>query len=130
MLEQVKWALSMAQAPTSGKKVGVCLIASKGADFKTFMGCNIELSTSTVFHAERVALIKAISEGYICPLEIHLIANNEDSCMPLCGYCRQDYMYLNPDLGIVVYHVNGTIKYNVKLVDLMSIPYMGKSKIE
>jgi cytidine deaminase len=38
-------------------------INSKG-DSSIFSGCNIEISFSRAFHAENVALLKAISSGY------------------------------------------------------------------
>lgn len=127
-------AIKFAQAPISGKHIGVYLISamseSNTRSTGSFMGCNIELATSMVFHAERVALVKALSEGYKFPLELHLIADNEESCMPLCGYCRQDYMYLNPYMRILVYHPNGDPKHDNVLIDLMNNPYLGKSKIK
>lgn len=122
--------MEKARANISGRMIGVVLVAKDDSgNEKTFQGCNIEVSTSFVVHAERVALLKAISEGYIEPLELHLIANNEESCAALCGYCRQDYMYVNPNLSIYVYHPNGKLKLATILCDLMKFPYQGIGRL-
>lgn len=126
-------AMKYSQAPISGKHIGVYLLSaltkSNTRTIGSFLGCNIELATSMVFHAERVALVKSLSEGYKYPLELHLIADNKESCAALCGYCRQDFMYLNPHMRILVYHPNGDPKSDNILIDLMNSPYLGKSKI-
>ena len=78
-----------AYAPYSNYYVGAALKAKSG---KIYSGCNIENDAIMSICAERVAFLKAISEGekefdyiVICggPDRNHL-----DSCIP-CGYCRQ-----------------------------------------
>ncbi len=64
--DTVFFAISLAQAEISKIRVGAAVLAtnSKG-DSSVFSGCNIEISFSRAFHAENVALLKAISSGYI-----------------------------------------------------------------
>lgn len=49
----------------------------------------------------------------------------------LCGYCRQDYMYADPNIPVFVLEPNGKIKLHVKhLVDTLKFPYMGTGKLD
>ena len=70
--------LNYAQANISGHRVAAAVFAMRKAKskskkkletessdlFKVFGGCNLEISISTVLHAEAIALYKALSEGY------------------------------------------------------------------
>jgi cytidine deaminase len=92
-------AITLAQAEVSKIRIGAAVLAinSKG-DSSIFSGCNIEISFSRAFHAENVALLKAIASGYT---NIKAVAITSDSEIKqgaaMCGCCRQDYMYLNHD---------------------------------
>lgn len=58
-------AVSFAQAKISKVRVGAAVLAiNRTGERSIFTGCNIEISFSRVFHAENVALLKAISAGY------------------------------------------------------------------
>ena len=61
-LIQAAWeARANAHVPFSGFRVGAALLC---ADGRVFLGCNVEASNySLTVCAERVALLKAVSEG-------------------------------------------------------------------
>ncbi len=77
---------SRAHAPYSKYLVGAALVTNDG---KVFGGCNVENSSygGTVC-AERVAILKAVSEGYKNFSEI-LVYTNSDSPWPPCSICQQ-----------------------------------------
>jgi len=87
-------AKESAYAPYSGFKVGAAVLT---ADGKIFTGCNIENSSyGATVCAERVAIFKAVSEGY---REFSKIAV---TAMP-CGICRQVMAeFCDKDFEIIV----------------------------
>jgi len=96
---------------------------------KVFGGCNLEISISTVLHAEAIALYKALSEGYTKIQAVGVTSDHEDQIKPLCGACRQLYMYINPKTTIYVFGKDKKIKLKVKLIDTMRYPYISRGKI-
>ena len=125
-------AITLAQAEISKIRVGAAVLAinSKG-DSSIFSGCNIEISFSRVFHAENVALLKAISSGYTNIKAVAITSDSETKQgAAMCGCCRQDYMYLNPDCMIYVFNRDKNLKLKVKLIDTMKYPYLSKGMIK
>ena len=130
--DTVFFAISLAQAEISKIRVGAAVLAtnSKG-DSSVFSGCNIEISFSRAFHAENVALLKAISSGYINIKAVGVTSDSETKHeAAMCGCCRQDYMYLNPDCMIYVFNPDKSLKLKVRLIDTMKYPYMSKGMIK
>jgi cytidine deaminase len=135
--------LNFAQANISGHRVAAAVIAMKKARsksktkletesnvmFRVFGGCNLEISISTVLHAEAIALYKALSEGYTKIQAVGVTSDHEDQIKPLCGACRQLYMYVNPLTTIYVFGKDKKVKLRVKLIDTMNYPYISRSKI-
>lgn len=79
-------AREFAQAPYSKFKVGAAL---ETVDGTIVTGCNIENATyGLTLCAERVALVKALSEGYTAFARIAVAADTEAPTPP-CGPCRQ-----------------------------------------
>ena len=116
--------LRFAHSPISDIKIGIGMLANSDIESKVFMGSNLEIATSFVLHAERVALIKAVSSGYWKPLALVIVTNSNETKVPMCGYCRQDYMYLNPKFKIRVYdHKAKKIIRTVVLEDIEKFPY-------
>ena len=78
-----------AYAPYSKYYVGCALKAKSG---KVYSGCNIENSGIQAICAERVAFVKALSEGERSFDYIIVCGGSDltklDNCLP-CGYCRQ-----------------------------------------
>ena len=88
-IEIAKNARKNAYAPYSSYLVGAALKCSSG---EIYSGCNIENNGIMSICAERVAFLKAISEGEKNFEYIVLCGgpslNSIDKCLP-CGYCRQ-----------------------------------------
>jgi cytidine deaminase len=136
--------LNYAQANISGHRVAAAVFAMRKASskskkrlertesselFRVFGGCNLEISISTVLHAEAIALYKALSEGYTEIQAVGVTSDHEDQIKPLCGGCRQLYMYINPMTTIYVFGKDKKVKLKVKLIDTMKYPYISRGKI-
>ena len=130
--DTVFFAISLAQAEISKVRVGAAVLATNSkADSSVFSDCNIEISFSRAFHAENVALLKAISSGYINIKAVGVTSDSETKQeAAMCGCCRQDYMYLNPDCMIYVFNRDKSLKLKVRLIDTMKYPYMSKGMVK
>jgi homotetrameric cytidine deaminase len=90
-------AATRALAPYSGFKVGAALLARDGS---SFTGCNIENPSLTLcVCAERVALLKALSEGYRSFKALAVVSADGGPCFP-CGSCRQMLVEFAPDITL------------------------------
>lgn len=125
-------AMQHAHVAISNHRVGACVVATnKEGKIKLFTGCNIELATSVVYHAERVALTKAVSEGYPYILCCIVTSLNDDQQAAMCGSCMQDFMYANPNCGIVVVKPTGEIKLVTSVTERNGkYAYLGKGKLQ
>jgi cytidine deaminase len=127
----IKQQLEFSQCGMSGVKVAACLIGkNKENEFKAFYGSNIEISRGNVYHAEEVALIKAISEGYTELWIIFLTSNDERYLVPLCYSCRAIFNYINPRCSISVLDKDLNLKESVILSDTMKYPYQSRGFIK
>jgi len=130
MMDIATRTLKKAQVGISGYRNATALLAkNKEGVYSIFEGCNIELSTSTVIHGERMALFHAILHGFTQPIAIVLATEGKDP-VPMCGYCRQDYMYINPQLQIYPLTSEGKITKVYTLIDTLIKPYMSKCKLD
>jgi len=102
----------------SGFKVGTALLTASG---KTYTGCNIENpSLMLTTCAERVALLKALSEGEREFKAIAVVSSEENPCYP-CGTCRQMLMEYAPDMEVYLTSESGIETY--RLIDLLPHPF-------
>jgi cytidine deaminase len=86
LIARAKQARKLAYAPYSKFKVGAAVLT---ADGRVFTGCNVENSTySLAMCAERVAILKAISEGASSLLKLAIVGDPK-RLTPPCGCCRQ-----------------------------------------
>jgi cytidine deaminase len=84
-----------ASAPYSGFKVGAALLADTG---EIVTGCNVESATyGLTMCAERVAIFKAISEGFHRFSAVAVVADSSRVSAP-CGACRQVLAEFAPGL--------------------------------
>jgi cytidine deaminase len=92
-----------AVAPFSHFAVGTAL---ETADGTVVTGCNVENATyGLTICAERVALVKALSEGHRRFSRIVVVAGT-DSPTPPCGACRQMLWEYGGDLEVILANEN------------------------
>lgn len=97
-----------AYSPYSDFKVGAAIITKEG---KIFTGCNVEnASYGLTVCAERIAVFKAISEGYLDLEAIAIVASDSKPTFP-CGACRQVLIEFNENMK--VYVNNGKKTYTI-----------------
>jgi cytidine deaminase len=112
-------ARTRAQARYSGFKVGAALETSDG-DVVT--GCNIENATyGLTLCAERVALVKALSDGHAVFTRIVVVADTENPTPP-CGPCRQLLWEYCGDIDVILANLERTTA-TLRLSDLLPMPF-------
>lgn len=124
--------LQYARCNISGHRVGATIKACDPDTRETYCtgAANIELSTSAVYHAEVLALLKAIGAGYTRPLSVYVTSTNpKKAAAAMCGICRQHYMWANPDCEIFVVDTEANLRLQTKVVDTLLHPYLGKGKL-
>ena len=100
-------------------RVGSALLTQEG---KAFTGGNIESSSySLTLCAERVALFKALSEGYRKFKAIAIASDDPDFCPP-CGSCRQVLNDFCSEIDIVLINHKSELKI-FKLGELLPFPF-------
>jgi cytidine deaminase len=97
-------ARQKAFAPYSGFKVGAALEAADGT---IITGCNVEsASYGLTICAERVAVVKAVSEGHTRFQCIAVVADTA-ALTPPCGACRQLLWEFAPDAAVLLANLAG-----------------------
>jgi cytidine deaminase len=112
-------ARTRAHAQYSNFKVGAAL---ETADGRIVGGCNIENATyGLTLCAERVALVKALSDGEAVFTRIAVIADTEAPTPP-CGPCRQLLWEYCGDIDIILGNLEGpTARF--RLSALLPLPF-------
>ena len=112
-----------ARAPYSRYAVGAALKTRRG---EIVTGCNVEnASYSLGVCAERVAVLKAVSEGLKGFESIVVVVDAEDPVAP-CGACRQVLWELCGDLWVHMATVGGR-RTSIPLSRLLPIPFDERS---
>jgi len=112
-------ARTRAHARFSGFKVGAAL---ETADGQVVLGCNVENATyGLTLCAERVALVKALSDGHGVFTRIAVVADTVDPTPP-CGPCRQLLWEFCGDIDVILGNLEGpTGRY--RLSALLPLPF-------
>ena len=119
LLDAARRARLRAQAAYSGFKVGAALESSDGT---IVTGCNIENATyGLTLCAERVALVKAVSEGQTAFARIVVMAETEAPTPP-CGPCRQLLWEYCGDIEVVLSNLKGPTA-RLRLAALLPLPF-------
>jgi cytidine deaminase len=119
LLLAARAAREFAQAQYSKFKVGAAL---ETVDSQIITGCNIENATyGLTLCAERVALVKALSEGHTVFTRIAVVADTEAPTPP-CGPCRQLLWEYCGDLEIVLGNLRTTSGHH-RLAALLPLPF-------
>ena len=105
LVAQASQVRERAYAPYSGYKVGAALLARSG---RVYTGCNVEnavypLSTC----AERVAVVKAVSEG---EREFVTLAVSTRNGGAPCGACRQTLREFGDDIVVLIADATGAYR--------------------
>jgi cytidine deaminase len=112
-------ARTRAHARYSKFMVGAAL---ETADGHIITGCNIENATyGLTLCAERVALVKALSDGQAVFTRIAVVADT-DSPTPPCGPCRQLLWEYCGDIDIILGNLNGPMG-RYRLSALLPLPF-------
>ncbi len=121
LVKASKEALSFSRPVYSGFRVGAAVIAHDG---RLFTGCNLENASLTLsVCAERVALMKALSEGATGLRAIAITCASGKTCYP-CGSCRQLLFEYAPEIKIVL-PSRSSIKV-LDLKELLPMPFIKK----
>jgi cytidine deaminase len=108
-----------AHAQYSNFKVGAAL---ETADGRIIGGCNIENATyGLTLCAERVALVKALSDGEAVFTRIAVVADT-DAPTPPCGSCRQLLWEYCGDIDIILGNLDGPTA-RLRLSALLPLPF-------
>jgi cytidine deaminase len=112
-------ARRLAQAHYSHFQVGAALETSGGL---VITGCNIENATyGLTLCAERVALVKALSEGHMVFSRIAVVADTNDPTPP-CGPCRQLLWEYCGDIEVILGNLEKTTG-RYRLSSLLPLPF-------
>jgi cytidine deaminase len=119
LVDAARAARERAIAPYSGFRVGAALLTASG---EVIAGCNIENATyGLTTCAERVALLKALSEGHREFSRIVVVADT-DAPTPPCGPCRQLLWEYCGDIPVVMANLT-SVTAMLQLKDLLPLPF-------
>lgn len=119
LVDAAREARERAIAPYSGFRVGAALLTSSG---EVITGCNIENATyGLTTCAERVALLKALSEGHRTFTRIAVVADT-GAPTPPCGPCRQLLWEYCGDIPVVMANLTA-VTATLQLADLLPLPF-------
>ena len=122
LVEAARAARERAIAPYSTFKVGAALLTTSG---RIYGGCNVEnASYGLTVCAERVALLKALSEGERAFALVAVVADT-DRPTPPCGACRQLLWEYCGDIPVVMANLTAvTARHQMR--DLLPLPFDGR----
>jgi cytidine deaminase len=122
LVAAARQAREHAVAPYSGFKVGAALLTAAG---DVFTGCNVEnASYGLTVCAERVALLKALSEGARRFTMIAVVADTEAPTPP-CGPCRQLLWEYCGDIPVVLANLT-RVAGRHQMAALLPLPFDGR----
>lgn len=119
LLDAARVARRHARCQYSEFAVGAALLSKDG---RVFTGCNVEnASYGLTICAERVALLKALSEGANSFTRIAIVTESEIPTPP-CGPCRQLMWEYGGDLDVILGDLKKqTARY--KMTELFPHPF-------
>ena len=119
LVEAARAARLHAHAPFSRFQVGAALLTKEG---RVFTGCNVENATyGLTVCAERIAVWKAVSEGYRAFTRVAVVADTAEPTPP-CGACRQILWELGGDLEVILANLEAP-KALYRMRDLLPHPF-------
>ncbi len=125
LVARAREAQRSAYAPYSGYRVGAALLARDG---RVFLGCNVEnASYGLAICAERVAMVKAISEGARAFSAIAIVVPGSRLASP-CGACRQFLFEFGARLIVVL--AGSARRFRTTTLDLLLPGAFGPAGLE
>ena len=119
LIAAAREARERAVAPYSKFKVGAALETEDGL---IITGCNVENSTyGLTVCAERVAVLKAVSEGHRAFRRVAVVADTQDPTPP-CGPCRQILWEFCGDIEVILANLTDDTGHH-QLKDLFPLPF-------
>jgi cytidine deaminase len=119
LLSAARAARENSYAPHSRFRVGAAVRSASG---RIFSGCNIESGSYGLGAcAERVAVLKAVSEGER-DLKAVAVVTDADTPTPPCGACRQILWEFCGDVEIVLANMKGDVEVH-RLSSLLPRPF-------
>ncbi|MBI5050120.1 MAG: cytidine deaminase [Nitrospirae bacterium] len=116
LVREAEKSMKLAITPYSDFKVGASIATKRE---KIYTGCNIENpSLMLSICAEKVALLKALSDGERSFKAIAIVSNKQDYCYP-CGSCRQILWEFARDIDVYLAGSAGVKKYSMREI----LPY-------
>lgn len=104
LISTARKAREEAYAPYSKYKVGAALLGKSG---RIYAGCNVEnASYGATICAERVAIVKAVSEGETSFLALAVVTEGNEPAS-ICGICRQFLAEFGLDIFIILTNLDG-----------------------
>lgn len=105
LVAQAMQARERAYAPYSGYMVGAALLGKSG---QVYTGCNVENAVYPLcICAERVAVVKAVSEG---EREFVALAVATENGGAPCGSCRQALREFGEDIVVLIADATGAYR--------------------
>lgn len=115
LIHEATLARNRAFAPYSRFQVGAALQTPEG---QVIHGCNVEsASYGLTICAERVALVKAVSEGITRFSKIAIVTDVTELTPP-CGACRQLLWEFAPELEVILANLHGS-QVSYRIADLL-----------
>lgn len=114
---EAREARNNAHAPYSHFQVGSAVLTFED---KIYSGCNVEnASYGGTVCAERIAIFKAVSEGFKKFKAIAVVADAKGKSVPPCGMCLQVIAeFCEPDT-LIILATPKRVEYQYKLSDLL-----------
>ena len=123
LIAAAKSARENAHAAYSNFRVGAGLRATSG---RIFGGCNVENATyGLTVCAERVAILKAISEGER-GFDAIAVVTDTDALTPPCGACRQLIWEFCGDVPVILANLKDKVEI-IAMKDLFPKPFDASS---
>jgi cytidine deaminase len=114
LLQRAIEARKIAYAPYSNYRVGAALLTRSG---RVFSGANVENAAyPDSLCAERVAIVKAVSEGEREFTALAVVTSNGGTP---CGSCRQVMAEFGLDMLVLIADVDGNLKQETTVSDLL-----------
>lgn len=125
LIERAIRARQYAYTPYSQYQVGAAVLTASG---KHFMGCNVENAAyPETICAERVAIVKAVSEGEREFLALAVVTSNGGTP---CGACRQVMAEFGLDMVVLIADAQGQVRQEMTVAELLPGAFGPESLVE